>query len=589
MTNQEIAHILNEMALLLEMDDVPFKPRAYEKAAQSIEALDIDIVDIYKRGGIGALQKEIPGVGRGIADHIERLLREGTFPEYKALKKKIPVDISNLTRIEGVGPKMVRSLWKELKIKNLTDLEKATASGKIRTLAHFGEQSEKKILKGIEFLKKSGGREVLGFIFPELRKLEKTIQSFPGVTRAIIAGSARRRKETIGDVDILATSAKPKDVMARFLKLPLIAHVYSSGKTKASVRLTNGLDADLRVVPEESFGAALNYFTGSKAHNVELRKIAGKKGYKLNEYGLYSARGGKKRKIIAGETEDGLYKALGLQYIEPEMREMTGEIEAARKGNLPSLIGYSDLAGDLQTQTDWTDGENSIEEMARAAERIGLEYIVITDHTKTLAMTGGADEKKLEKQIEAIDRVNKKLRVFGFKFQVLKGAEVNILKDGSLDIANETLEKLDVVGAAIHTNMKLPKKEQTNRIIQAMENPHVDIIFHLTGRIINSREAISLDVDEIIKAAKRTGTILEIDAYPARLDMKAEHIRKCVEAGVTMSIDSDAHSVKHFALLEHGIAEARRGWAKKEDVVNTRPLKEFLRLMRRPKATRWDQ
>ncbi|TSC79838.1 MAG: DNA polymerase X family [Parcubacteria group bacterium Gr01-1014_29] len=575
MTNHEIAHILKEMALLLEMDDVPFKPRAYEKVAEHIEALDCDVADIYKKGGVDALQKEIPGVGRGIADHIERLLTKGTFPEYTQLKKKIPIDISELTSIEGIGPKMVRSLWKKLKIRNLADLEKAAKAGKIKNLPHFGEQSEKKILKGIEFLKKSGGRKVLGLILPELRMLEKTIQSFPGVTKALLAGSVRRRKETIGDVDILAISDKPEEVMERFRKLPEVAHVYGSGKTKTNVRLKNGLDADLRVVPEESFGAALNYFTGSKEHNVELRKIAIKKGLKLSEYGLFRGH-----TQIAGKTEEEIYTALGLQYIEPELREMNGEIEASRNKKLPKLIGYDDLKGDLQIQTNWTDGENSIEDMAREAERLGLEYIAITDHTKGLAMTGGSDEKKLEKQIKAIDRVNKKFQVSGFRFQVLKGAEVNILKDGSLDIHDETLAKLDVVGAAIHTNMKLSEKEQTSRIIRAMENPHVDIIFHLTGRIINSREAIFLDIDEIIKAAKRTSTILEIDAYPTRLDLKAEYIRKCVEAGVKMSIDSDAHAKKHFAFLEHGIAEARRGWAKKEDVVNTRPLKEFMKLLK---------
>ncbi len=575
MTNQEIAHVLAEMALLLEMDDAPFKPRAYKKAAQTIEVLDRDVADIYKKGGMAALQKEIPGVGKGIADHIEHLLTKGVFPEYKALKKKIPVDVVELTRIEGVGPKMARSLWKELKIKNIADLEKAAKTGKIRTLPHFGEQSEKKILKGIEFLKKSGGRSVLGLVLPELRKLGKTIQSFPGVLHAVIAGSVRRRKETIGDVDILAISEKPKDVMRQFLKLPDIAHVYGSGETKTNVRLKNGLDADIRVVPKESLGAALNYFTGSKAHNVELRKIAIQKGYKLNEYGLY-----KGKKQVAGKSEEDLYKALGLPYIEPELRENTGEIDAARKRTLPNLIGYGDLKGDLQTQTNWTDGEDSIEDMAKEAERLGLEYIAITDHTKGLAMTGGADEKKLEKQIEAIEKLNKKLRASSFKIHVLTGAEVNIKKDGSLDIADDTLAKLDVVGAAIHSHFTLPEKEQTKRIIRAMENPHVDIIFHLTGRIINSREAISLDIDEIIKAAKRTGAILEIDAYPMRLDLKAEYIRKCVDAGVKMSIDSDAHSIKHFAFLEHGIAEARRGWAAKQNIINTLPLKEFLKQLK---------
>ncbi|MEK7173827.1 MAG: DNA polymerase/3'-5' exonuclease PolX [Patescibacteria group bacterium] len=585
MTNQEIAHFLKEMALLLEMDDVPFKPRAYEKAAETIESLDQSVADIYKDGGVEALSKEIPGVGKGIADHIEQLLKTGSFKEYKDLKKKIPIDITELASIEGVGPKMVRSLWKELKIRNLVDLEKAAVTGKIRNLPHFGEASEKKILKGIEFLKKSGGRKVLGLIMPELQTLQKTIQSFPGVANAMIAGSARRRKETIGDIDILVTSSQPQEVMNRFIKLPYIAHVYGSGKTKTNVRLKNGLDADLRVVPEESWGAALNYFTGSKEHNVELRKIAIKKGYKLNEYELYKTKSEKRKaksndEFIAGRTEEELYNALGLQYIEPELRENTGEIEAAKKNTLPNLIGYGDLKGDLQIQTNWTDGEDSMEDMALEAERRGLEYIAITDHTKGLAMTGGADEKKLVRQIREIEKLNEKLKKDGHRITVLSGAEVNIKKDGSLDIADSTLAKLDVVGAAVHSHFTLPQKEQTARVIRAMENPHVDIIFHLTGRIINSRAPIELDIDTVIAAAKRTEPILEIDAYPVRLDLKAEYVRKCVKAGVKLSIDSDAHAKKHIAFLEHGVAEARRGWAEKKDIVNTLPLKEFFKQLK---------
>lgn len=575
MTNQEIARILQEMALLLEMNDVPFKPRAYEKVAEHVEVMDNAVADIYKAGGVTALQKEIPGVGKGIAEHIGHLLKTGSFKEYNDLKKKMPIDVMELTRIEGVGPKAVKELWQKLKIKNIKDLEQAAKNGRIRSLPRFGERSEKKILKGIAFLKESGDRKVLGLIMPELRALEKTVQSFPSVTKAIIAGSIRRRKETIGDIDILAISSQPKAVMEKFIQLPSVVHVYGTGKTKTNVRLQNGLDADLRVVPEQSFGAALNYFTGSKDHNVELRKIAIQKGYTLNEYALF-----KREKIIAGRTEKELYKALDLQYIEPELRENTGEIEAARTNTLPQLIDYHDLKGDLQIQTNWTDGEHSIEEMALEAERLGLEYIAITDHTRGLAMTGGSDEKQLEKQVEEIKKINEKLRKGGHRIVILTGAEVNTKKDGSLDIADETLAKLDVVGAAVHSHFTLPKKEQTARLIRAMENPHVDIIFHLTGRIINSRAPLELDIDEIIAAAKRTDTVLEIDAYPTRLDMKAEYIRTCVKMGVKMCINSDAHAKQQIAFLEHGIAEARRGWAEKKDIINTYPLKKMLNLLK---------
>ena len=374
--------------------------------------------------------------------------------------------------------------------------------------------------------------------------------------------------------------------MERFVGLPFVAHIYAHGKTKTAVKLKNGLDADLRVVPAESFGSALNYFTGSKDHNVALREIAVKKGYKLNEYGLW-----KGRKMVAGKTEEEIYTALGLRYIEPEMRENTGEIEAARLGRsgilkevrspmLPKLIDYGDLKGDLQTQTNWTDGENSIEEVAKAAMDAGLEYIAITDHTKSLAMTGGSDEMKLLKQMTEIARINKKFSIQYSAFKILMGAEVNIGKDGTLDISDEVLAKLDIVGASVHSHFNLSRAEQTKRVIRAMENPNVDIIFHLTGRLINKRGPIELDIGEIIKAAKRTGTILEINAFPDRADIKDEYVRKCIEAGVKMSIDSDAHSVEHFKLLDFGVAQARRGWAEKKDIINTLPVEKMLKMLK---------
>lgn len=571
-SNKQITLVLREMAALLEMEGVLFRPRAYEKVAEEIVGFDAELFELYRAGGRKALFK-VPGVGEGIANHLEEIFKTGIFKEYQKLKRKIPVDVAGLTAVEGVGPKMVKVLWQKLKIRNLSDLEKAARSGKIAKLEGFGARSQEKILKGVEFLKKSGGRAVLGLVLPEIRQLEKTIQSLLGVEKAMVAGSIRRRRETIGDIDILAVSKKPTEVMKCFVKLPQVDHVYGTGTTKTNVRLKSGLDADLRIVPKESWGAALNYFTGSKEHNVALREIAIKKGWKLNEYGLFN---GSRR--IAGKTEEELYKKLGLQYIESEMREMTGEIEAARKGNLPELIGYKDLKGDLQVQTNWTDGKDSIEEMARVALEVGLEYIVITDHTKSLAMTGGADEKKLLKQMAEIDKLNQKFK--SSKFKVFKGAEVNIQKDGMLDIDDKTLAKLDVVGAAVHSHFNLSRAEQTKRVIRAMENPNVDIIFHLTTRILNRREAIELDIDEIIKAAKRTKTVLEIDAYPDRLDIKDEYVRKCVEAGVKMAIDSDAHAREHFSVLEFGIAQARRGWAEKKDIINAWPVEKMLSFLK---------
>lgn len=571
-TNREIAKILFEMAALLEMEGVAFKPRAYEKAALGVESLDEEVVLLYEEGGIERLEK-IPAVGKGIAQHIEALLKKGTFKEYRDLKKKVPVNITELMAVEGIGPQMVKALWEELGIKNIGQLEKAAKAGKIRNLERFGEKSEQKILKGIEFLKKSAGRQVLGFVLPEVRAIEKTIRSFPEVEDAMIAGSVRRRKETIGDIDLLAVSEDPEKVMDRFVSLPMVAHVYGKGHTKTNVRLKNGLDADLRVVPKGSYGAAINYFTGSKDHNIALREIAIKKGYKLNEYGLYRGK-----KQLAGKNEKDIYRLLGMKEMPlPEMRENLGEIEAAREGRLPTLIAYGDLKGDLQVQTDWTDGEHSIEEMASAAQKGGLEYIAITDHTRSLAMTGGADEKKLLKQIEEIKKIQHKFK----NFRILTGAEVNIGKDGLLDIDDKTLAKLDVVGAAVHSHFNLSREEQTRRIIRAMENPHADIIFHLTTRVINKREPIALDIDAIIAAAKRTKTVLEIDAFPDRLDIKDDYIRKCVEAGVKMSIDSDAHSVQHFKYLEIGVAQARRGWAEKKDIINAWPVQKMLSFLKK--------
>lgn len=566
MRNTELAQIFREIALYLEMEEEPFKPRAYEKVAFALEALEEPVGEIYKRGGLKGL-REIPGVGQAIAEKIEEIIQTGRLRYYEELKEKVPVDVRGLTAIEGVGPKSVKVLYEKLGVKDVSGLEQAARAGRIRGLPHFGEKMEQKILKGIEFLKQGSGRFPLGTVLPLIMEIEGRLSDLPEVGEVVVAGSTRRRKETIGDADILAISRKPDKVMDFFVAMPEVVHVHGQGKTKTMVKLKNGMDVDLRVVRKESFGAALNYFTGSKDHNVALRRIAQEKGLKLNEYGLF--RGSKR---IAGETEEEIYKALGLSFIPPELRENQGEIEAAKKGTIPDLVGYRDLRGDLQTQTTWTDGANSIEEMVEEAKRLGLEYIAITDHTKGLAMTGGSDEKKLLKQMAAIDKINRSLK----GITVLKGAEVNINKDGTLDIEDEVLSRLDVVGIAVHSHFNLPRQEMTERIVRAMRNPHADILFHPTGRVIQKREPYDVDMDVIIKSAKETGTALEIDAYPDRLDLKDEHIRKAVEAGVRLVIDSDAHSVNHIRYLEFGVAQARRGWAEKKDVINTKPLKEFL-------------
>jgi DNA polymerase (family 10) len=578
--NFEIAKILNEIGEYLEMDEVAFKPQAYQKAASAIEVLDEPLKEIYQKGGLKALE-EIPGVGASIAEKIEELLKTGRSKYYEQLRKKAPVNLSELTSVEGVGPKIIKKFYQKLKVRNLADLEKAARVGKIRKLEGFGAKSEENILKSIEFLRQGGQRFVLGFVYPQIENIVSRLKKIKEVEKIEAAGSIRRMKETVGDLDILIVSEKPGPVMDFFVTMPEVQQVLAHGQTKSSVRLKNGMDADLRVVPPESFGAALCYFTGSKEHNIALREIAIKKG-KLNEYGLFKIQNQKskiqKEVMIAGETEEEIYRVLGLDYIEPEMRENWGEIELARKHQLPKLIGYDDLKGDLQIQTDWTDGANSIEEYALAAKKMNLEYIAITDHTRTLAMTGGSDEKKLLRQMAEIDKLNKK---FGGKPKILKSAEVNILKDGSLDIKDEVLAKLDIVAGAVHSHFNMSRQEMTRRICRAMKNPYVDIIFHPTGRIILRRPPYEVDIDEVIKTAKKTKTYLEIDAYPDRLDLKDEHVKKAIEAGVKLAIDSDAHSVNHLQYLKFGIAQARRGWATKNDIINSRSWSEMLKLLKK--------
>jgi DNA polymerase (family 10) len=574
MKNQEIAEILRGISEYLSMEGDSFKARAYERVADNIEFIEASIADIYRNGGQEALQK-IEGVGISIAEKIGELIRTKKIKYYEELKKKTPVDLANLTKVEGLGPQKIKRLYKELKIKNVADLEKAARAGKISKLEGFGEKSEDKILKGIEFLKGSGTRVILGYAVPIAREIEEHLKKLKEVEKVVIAGSIIRRKETIGDIDILVVSKSPKKVMKYFVSLPQVINVSAEGETKSSVKIKGGINVDLRVVPRESFGAALNYFTGSKDHNVSLRQLAIDYGYKLNEYGLF-----KGKKNIAGKTEEEIYKKLGLDFIVPELRETTGEIDAAREGKLPKLINYKDLRGDLQVQTSWTDGKSTILEMAEAAISSGLDYIAITDHTKRLAMTGGLDEKRLAEQGKEIDRINTKIRKKNPDFLILKGTECDILKDGSMDLNDKALSNLDVVGASVHSYFNLSKREQTDRIVKAMRNRHVDIIFHPTGRLIGKRAAYELDMDEIIRVAKETGTILEIDAYPDRSDLKDEYIRKCVEAGVKLSIDSDAHAINHLQFLEYGIAQARRGWAKKSDIINAWPVEKMLKLLK---------
>lgn len=559
--NDELAKIFYEIAQYLEMQDVPFKPQAYEKAALVLETLSEDVEKIYKKEGIEALEK-LPGVGKSIAEKIVEYLKTGKIKEYQNLKKKMPVELEELTGVEGLGPKKIKILYQKLKIKNLKDLERAARAGKISLLFGFGEKTEKNILEGIAFLKRGRGRFLLGDILPGVRIIYEKLKNLKEVKKISLAGSLRRMKETIGDVDFLVISDRPEKVMNFFVSLPGVIKVWGKGRTKASVRMRQGFDMDIRVVAGKNFGSALQYFTGSKEHNIATRKIAIDKGFKLNEYGI--------------KTEEEVYRAIGLPYIEPEMRENTGEVEMALKDKLPKIIGYHDILGDLHCHCDWDGGSNSIEEIAEEARKIGYQYVGIADHTKFLRIEHGLDERQLLVRNKEIDRINKKNK----KIKILKGCEANILGNGSIDIKNEVLAKLDFVIAGVHSQFKMSREEMTERIIRAMKNPHVDIISHPTGRLINRRDEYLIDFEKILKIAKETGTILEINASHYRLDLKDVYIKKAKEAGVKMIINTDAHNLEQMSLMEYGISQARRGWAEKKDIINCWGLNKMLKFLK---------
>lgn len=588
MINSKIAKIFYQMAEYYAMQDVAFKPQAYERAARLIESMEEDLADIYKTGGVKALMI-IEGVGQGLAEKIEEFIKTGQIKEYEKLKKQCPVDLEHLTAIEGIGPKMIKVLYAKLKVRTIEDLEKVAKSHRVQRLPRFGPKVEENILRGIEFAKGDQGRFLLGYILPLVRQMEKRLRDLDFVSEAIAAGSVRRMKETIGDIDILAISSQPSKVMDFFCSMPEVEKVIAKGETKSSVRLDIGLDADVRVVPAASFGAALQYFTGNKDHNVELRKIAIDKKLKLNEYGLFKLKAQKSKiktetqnskpegKMVAGKTEEEIYETLGLRWMEPELRENTGEIEASREGKLPKIINYKDIKGDLQMHSDWSDGANTIKEMAEAARQIGHKYIAITDHTGELRIAGGMDEKKVLAQMAEIDKINKSLK----GIRILKGVEVNIRKDGTLDISDKVLAKLDIVLASVHSNFKMPRQEMAERICVAMKNLHVDIIAHPTARVIQRRAGYEVDFEKLLECAKRTGTVLEINSYPDRLDLNDVHIKKAVEAGVKLSIGTDSHSRTQLRNIELGIAQARRGWAERKDIINTMSYEELIKFLKK--------
>ncbi len=574
MKNSDVAKAMRDLGFLTEVgeDDpnVQFRARAYYRAADTIANLPENVEDVYSRSGVKGLL-EIPSVGKAIAAKIEELIKTGNVRHLEELKVKVPINVDELYGIEGVGAKTIKLLYEKLQVKSLAELEKAAAEGRLRKMPGFTKKKEQDMLKRIEFFKKGKGRRIIGDVWPLVKQIEARLLKIAGVKNAMAAGSLRRMKETVGDIDYIVAASDPGPVMEFFVKMPEVQEVIGRGPAKAFVRLAGGLDADLLVVPEESWGSALQYFTGSKEHSVELRKMAIAKGLRLNEWGVFK---GEKR--IAGKIEQDVYRALGLQWVPPEMRENAGEIELAKQNKIPELVEYGSLKGDLQVHSDSSDGTATIEVMARGAKAFGLDYIAITDHTKSLALAGGLDEQELLDQAEMIAELNDRLE----GFRVLASAEVNIMKDGSLDISNGVLDKLDIVGAAIHSHFNLPVEAQTERLVQAAKNPSVDILFHPTGRLINRRPGYPVDLEKVIEAAKYAGTVLEIDAHYDRLDLKDDYVRMAVRKGVKLVIDSDAHHPIHYAYLTFGVGQARRGWATRSDVLNTLPADRLLKALK---------
>ncbi len=569
MTNQEIAKTFWRLADLMEIKgDNPFKINSFRKAARVLENITEDIESICQEG---RLQK-VPGIGKGIAERISQLVNTGQCQDYEELKKTIPSGLLEVLSIPEVGPKTVQLVWKKLNITTLNQLEEAVKKHKLRDLFRMGEKTEKNILRGIEFLSRRKGRLLLGDAYPLAEQVVNALKGHPQVQKISPAGSLRRYKETIGDIDILVTSSHPQEVMDTFVALPQVKEVLARGPTKSSVLTNLNIQMDLRVVEKESFGAALQYFTGSKEHNIKLREMARGKGLKISEYGVFK---GEKKKVAGGEEEE-VYAALNLPWIPPELRENLGEIEAAKGGRLPQLVELSELKGDLHIHSNFSDGACSLLELVEKAKKKGYQYIAVTDHSQSLKIASGLSEERLLKQIEEIKKINKRL----FNFKILSGAEVDIKADGSLDYPDEVLRRLDLVAAAVHLGFKQTKEAMTERIIKAMRNENVDVIAHPTGRLINQRDEYKLDLERLFEVAKETKTALEINAYPERLDLRDIHCKRAKEYGVKLTISTDAHQESQLDFIKYGVATARRGWLEKEDILNTKDVEELLRWLK---------
>ncbi len=569
LSNTEIATQLDRLADLLEIQgENPFRVRAYRNAVRVISGHPQSIAEL---AATGHDLSDLPGIGSGIAEKIHTLLDSGHLPALEEAARETPMALADLMRVPGLGPQRVKQLYRELNVRSAADLEQAAAQGRIAELSGFGARTQARILEAVRGMTASEQRFGIAAAEDMGRALMQYLQGLDGVKKVVIAGSYRRRQETVGDLDILVTSRRGAPVMQRLREFGEIERVASQGTTRATVFLRSGLQVDVRVVPQVAFGAALYYFTGSKAHNVAVRRIAVGRGLKLNEYGLF--RGDRR---IAGRTEKELLAALDLPWIAPELRENRGEIEAARAGRLPRLVEVDDLRGDLHSHTTASDGHADLEAMAEAARRRGYEYLAITDHSQAVRIANGLDPSRLSRHLDAIARLDER----GVGVRLLGSCEVDILEDGSLDLPDDLLQRLDVVVASVHSHFELSREKQTARLLRALDHPRVQILGHLSARRIGERDPIDLDVERVFEAAAERGCALEVNAQPERLDLSDVHCRLAKDMGVRLVISSDAHSTAGLDKIRFGVDQARRGWAEKSDVLNTRPLKEFLAALR---------
>jgi len=619
MDNITLANFFHEIADILELkEENPFRINAYRRAAQVLESLTQNIEEIAQKGKL----EEVPGIGEGIAEKIQEILKIGRLRYLEELRKTIPPGLVSMLAVPGLGPKTILRLYHEFGVETIEDLERLLPQHKICQLEGFGERSEEKIKEGLEQFRRHQKRSLLGKVEPLALEIVRTLERVKGVNRVSLAGSLRRKKETIGDIDILCTSDNPKETIAVFCQLPQIKEVKARGTTKVVALSKTGLEIDLRVVEPEAFGAALHYFTGNKQHNIKIRTMGIKRGLKINEYGIFKVEGrgkeGEKEQDkeeaeknrgtqdeeetqekskegeikeavdenegegesaakegvrIGGATEEEVFRAVGLPYIEPELREDRGEIEAALEGRLPKTINLSDIKGDLHCHTKYSDGHNTIEEVAQAGIERGYEYLLISDHTTTVGITHGMDAEKIQRQMEEIEKVNQRLKEKGVRFRLLKGVECDIKADGSLDLPDEILAQLDLVIAAIHSKFGM---DQTERLISACQNPHVDIIAHPTGRKLGERDPYQVDLERVMEVCRKTKTALELNAFWNRLDLSDINCKRAKEIGVKVSIGTDSHHILEMDVMRYGVATAKRGWLEKEDVLNTLSLEELL-------------